>query len=143
MVTINRRNRRASEGVETIRKPTMIDQYNKYMGGVDKADQLITYYGFYHCSKKWWKRLFFHLLDVSLVNAYLAYCSVTPGPRRLSHMDFRLAVATGLVEKCREVQVERPLPLPDASHVPTRLVGRDHFPEPGKKTRLQGMFKQK
>lgn len=91
----------------------MIDQYNKYMGGVDRADQLITYYGFHHFSKKWWKRVFFHLLDVSFMNAYLVYCSVTAGTQRLSHMDFRLA--------------------PNASHVPRCLLGRDHFPEPGKK----------
>ena len=29
----------------------IIDQYNDFMGGVDKSDQLVTYYGFYHHSK--------------------------------------------------------------------------------------------
>jgi len=55
MTTIHRSNRHAPGGVEMIQKPSMINQYNKHMGGVDKADQLVTYYGFYHCSKKWWK----------------------------------------------------------------------------------------
>ena len=36
------------EGIETIQKPAIIHNYNTYMGGVDKADQLVTYYGFPH-----------------------------------------------------------------------------------------------
>ena len=113
----------------------MIEQYNKFMGGVDKADQLVTYYGFYHVSKKWWKRVFFHLLDISLVNAYLLYCSVTPSKQRLSHMDFRLAVASGLIENTDST----PSPVAvqvDAASTPMRLVGHDHFPEPGEDKRL-------
>ena len=129
MSTISR-SRSVSGGVETIQKPTMIDQYNKFMGGVDKSDQLVTYYGFYHHSKKWWKRVFFHLVNVSLVNAYLIYCKVTTG-RRLTHMDFRLEVAEGLIERSGAVRALPETP-GDAMHLPVRLVGRDHYPEPSK-----------
>ena len=59
--TVSRKSRRVS-GVETIQKPTTIDQYNKFMGGMDKSDQLVTYYGFYHHSKTWWKWVSFTLL---------------------------------------------------------------------------------
>ena len=69
---------------------------------MDKSDQLVTYYGFYHHSKKWWKQGFFHLADVSLVNAYLTYCKVTTG-RRLTHMEFRLEMAEGLIERSEAV----------------------------------------
>ena len=31
-----------------IKKPVMIDEYNKYMGGVDLSDQMILYYGYSH-----------------------------------------------------------------------------------------------
>ena len=48
-----RRNKAAPGGTETVMNPKMIE-YNTYMGGVDKADQLVTYYAFSHCSKKWW-----------------------------------------------------------------------------------------
>ena len=75
MTTISRRSRAAEGGVERVRKPTMIAEYNTYMGGVDIADQLVTYYGFSHCCRKWWKRVFFHLLEVCMVNAYIMYCS--------------------------------------------------------------------
>ena len=52
---ISRRLRSSVGGVESVEKPVMIQEYNKFMGGVDKADQLVTYYGFAHTTKKWWK----------------------------------------------------------------------------------------
>ena len=43
-------------GHEEIQKPVMVEKYNMYMGGVDKSDQLLSYYGFNHKTMKWWKR---------------------------------------------------------------------------------------
>ena len=45
-------------GVEVVRKPAVIEEYNRHMGGVDRADQLVTYYGYPHFSK-WWKECSF------------------------------------------------------------------------------------
>ena len=67
-----RRTRLAEGGQEEINKP-LVDQYNMYMGGVDKADQYLCYYGFSHRTVKWWRRAFFHLLDLAIVNAYVLY----------------------------------------------------------------------
>ena len=33
-------------GIEEVQKPVMVEQYNTYMGGVDKSDQLLSYYGY-------------------------------------------------------------------------------------------------
>lgn len=41
-ITIERRSRNAQGGVEAVCKPVMINEYNKYMEGVDITDQLIT-----------------------------------------------------------------------------------------------------
>ena len=92
-----RRTRQATGGVETIKKPKVVDEYNSHMGGVDKADQLITYYGFSHRTCKWYKRVFFHLFEVSIVNAYILYCMISPPKQQLSHIDFRLAIAKHLI----------------------------------------------
>lgn len=43
-----RRSKGAGGGVETIKKPRMVEEYNKYMNGVDQNDQNIKYYGFPH-----------------------------------------------------------------------------------------------
>ena len=37
----------------------MVTDYNKYMLGVDKFDQLVSYYSFLHKSIKWWRKVFF------------------------------------------------------------------------------------
>lgn len=66
------------------------------MGGVDKSDQLVTYYGFMRCSKKWWKRAFFHLLEL-MVNAYILYWYNTPKKEHMTHLEFALAVACALL----------------------------------------------
>ena len=45
--------------------------YNKHMGGVDKNDQLKSYYSIICRSKKWWPRIFFELVDRYVVNSYI------------------------------------------------------------------------
>ena len=57
MVSKQRRSQRVPGGVETVNKSAVVEEYNQYMGGVDKSDQLVTYYGFRWCSKKWWRLL--------------------------------------------------------------------------------------
>ena len=73
MTTKVRRTRRVEEGQEEIRKPVVVEEYNTYMGGVDKSDQLLSYYGFSHRTVKWWKQAAFHTLDVAVVNVYIVH----------------------------------------------------------------------
>ena len=58
-------------------KPTMIDEYNHYMGGVDKLHQLISKYLFIKKSK-WWKKVFFRLLEISVISACILYMKFHP-----------------------------------------------------------------
>ena len=67
-----RRTRLVAGGIEEVQKPTMVEKY-MYMGGVDKGDQLMSYYGFSHCTVKWWRRAFFHLFENAVVNSYILY----------------------------------------------------------------------
>ena len=43
------------------------------MCDVDKADMLKSLYEIDRKSPEWWHRIFFHLLDVALVNSYIIY----------------------------------------------------------------------
>lgn len=43
------------------------------MGGVDLLDGLISYYRIRLKSKKWYLRIFFHFVDLAMVNAWLRY----------------------------------------------------------------------
>jgi len=58
---------------ETVKCPNVIKVYNKHMGGVYLIDSLIGLYRTRIRSKKWYHRLFFHLLDMTIINAWLLY----------------------------------------------------------------------
>ena len=82
---------------------------------------------------KWWKRVFYHLLDLSLVNANILYNEASVKP--MNHMDFRLAVAKGLLEGHMSISQQRLT----ASHLPTRLTGRCFLELIPKETQYAGL----
>ena len=53
--------------------PLSVQLYNKYMGGVDMADQLRKAYSCRRRSRKWWLPLFYFMVDIS-VNSYILHC---------------------------------------------------------------------
>ncbi|KAL0852114.1 hypothetical protein ABMA28_000354 [Loxostege sticticalis] len=81
--------------------PKIVKDYNSHMGGVDLLD---SYIGRYHISiknRKWYMRLFHHLLDLAMINSWLAYkklLSQKPGfSGKLCNLGtFRLEVAETL-----------------------------------------------
>ena len=65
---------RGSSGLLVKREiPPLVPAYNKYMGGVDRTGQLRQYYGNDHRCKRPWLRIFFHLFDLAVNNAFLLY----------------------------------------------------------------------
>ena len=132
MVTVNRRSRHAQGGVEAICKSAMINEYNKYMGGGGgrysrSASNILQ---FPALLKKWLKRVFFHLLDVTMVNAFVIYKSSRH--HKVTHLAFMVDVVKGLLQKSgTDLGVEGNFP---GTITPFRLIGRNPFPEPtGKK----------
>ena len=85
----------------TITCPTNVVAYNKYMGGVDHADQLRNYHHIRCKSRKFYKYLFWFAFDSAVVNAYILWKNYKPqtevSTRQLSIKQFRLALAKGLI----------------------------------------------
>ena len=52
-------------------KPRCIADYNKYMGGVDRTDQLMQPYDMARKSLKWYKKLACHFLQLAMLNSFL------------------------------------------------------------------------
>ncbi|GLV38540.1 hypothetical protein CBL_05104 [Carabus blaptoides fortunei] len=86
--------------------PIVVKDYNVFMGGVDKADQLRTTYGMNRKSRKWWHRLFWGFLDIAFINAYIIYCIKF---ENISTLEFRRAVTLGLLSKNNKRKKSTPL----------------------------------
>ena len=63
--------RRVDGHRQDVNAPKSLSDYQLFMKGVDLCDQMTGYYLLQHRSKKWWRRLFFYLLSVSMHNAYI------------------------------------------------------------------------
>ncbi|XP_047135383.1 piggyBac transposable element-derived protein 2-like [Hydra vulgaris] len=70
--------------------PGVVTIYNKHMGGVDLLDSLLGYYRNKIWSKKWYHRIFFHLIDMSIINAWILWQKRNPSTPLVK---FKLAVA--------------------------------------------------
>jgi len=78
--------------------PPAILDYNQQMGGVDLSDQFIGYYQTIHKTRKYWKTLFFHMIDVMVTNAFLLYREHMPSTVKVTHKKFRELLVTELCE---------------------------------------------
>lgn len=90
MSSVRRYDRTSKKNI-TVSCPNIVKEYNKHMGGVDKLDSLL---GRSHCkirSRKWYFRIFYHLLDITVINAWLMFRKVHTSKMKLK--DFRASVA--------------------------------------------------
>jgi maltodextrin utilization protein YvdJ len=102
-------------------KPAAVLDYNKYKTGVDRSDQMLSYYSFERKTIKWWKKLFFRLFDLVVVNAHVLHHNTSK--KKMSLEIFYEKVAEGLLANAgTEMQVQGQTSSPVG-----RLVGRDHF----------------
>ena len=104
-------------------KPISVQDYNENRGLVDKSDMQISFSESLRKSLKWYKKFFFHLLDVSLYNACVLYKLQTGEKIALS--DFRLKIVRALIEEFGAQKLDtrgRP-----SIESPVRITAR-HFP---------------
>ena len=77
--------------------PESILLYNKYMGGVDRGDQLRGYYSCRTKSRKFYKYVFYFLYDVAVTNAYILQKNFCPESTYRRMKEFRLQLARELI----------------------------------------------
>ena len=77
--------------------PTVIHEYNQYMGGVDLSDQMKVYYQVDRRSKfRFYLRVFFDFLDIGVVNSKIVYDKIESAVK-MSSMDFRFSLARSMI----------------------------------------------
>jgi len=75
-ITIRRKNPDGSQ--PNVECPLLLPDYQQYMRGVDRGDQLIGYYNIGRRSVKWLKQCFAHLVECTLLNAYILHGQAFP-----------------------------------------------------------------
>lgn len=126
--------RRQKDGTRiSVPCPEAIIIYNRYMGGVDRGDQVRGYYNCKVKSRKFYKYIFYFLFDVSITNAFILYKNFRSSPTFNTIKKFRLQLARELIGEyttCRRAGpgggVIRPLPL---QHFPLKVDKEPSEPE--------------
>ncbi|UYV67812.1 K02A2.6-like [Cordylochernes scorpioides] len=132
MIQAQKKIRRQPQTI-SITKPAIVVDYNKNKAGVDRSDQFMAYYPFHRRTLKWWKKLFFHIFGLTIVNSHIVYNKLTTG-RKMPLREYHLAIMERLMEEAgTEILDEQP----SASGSSERLIGK-HFltkiPATGKTT---------
>ena len=71
-VTRRTKTRGVYDKVELV-QPYAFYRYNQYMNAVDRSDQMLACHNVSRKCYRWWKTLFFHLVDMAVVNGFLLF----------------------------------------------------------------------
>ncbi len=82
-------------------KPSIILDYNKYMGGIDTFDMMLYSYLDEHRTVKYWKKVVFNLFARMVINAYIIYkenCQQN-NVKPLSRYNFTVQIIESITEE--------------------------------------------
>ena len=77
-------------------KPNIVERYNRHMGYVDISDRMSNSYSMSRRTFKWTTKIFFHFLDLTVVNSWILLSSCGA---KYTHRDFRLFLVRNLIEE--------------------------------------------
>ena len=73
-VQVNRKTKTGGEwNTKVVCQPQAVSNYNKFMNAVDRSDQILASNNVLRKCMRWWKTLFFHLIDIAVVNSFLLF----------------------------------------------------------------------
>ena len=76
-------------------QPRIFQTYNMKMNAVDRSDQILSAFSTQRKCVRWWKTLFFRLIDIAVVNSFILFSEHRPtypeieSPAGYSQCDFR------------------------------------------------------
>ena len=82
-------------------KPHIVEWYNRHMSYVDSFDRMANSYLISWCTFKWTMKLFFHLLDLTVLNSWILLSSCGA---KYTHWDLRLLLVRNLIEEAGKNQ---------------------------------------
>lgn len=137
-VDVVKRYDRKEKKIVEIQRPFSIQIYNKFMGGIDMADRMVAHYPHALKNKKFYLRIFFHLLNVSIVNAWIVHNTTIN--KRLSLVDFKISIISTVFDLSKTNRIRgRPSVTPppvvikkrarSGCSAEVRLDGAGHYPD--------------
>ena len=71
------------------------------MEGVDKSDQLLSYHNVLRKTLRYWKTLFYHMIDIAAVNAFILYnlIATSSGVKTITENEFRDNLVLQIIAK--------------------------------------------
>ena len=97
--------------------PTCVKRYNNCMGGVDRLDQLRAYYSVGRSGRRWWKYIFWGLLNIGIINAYILWKIANKHQpaytRAISLKAWKLHLVHNMVDSYATTRVVRRVPAVD------------------------------
>jgi hypothetical protein len=111
-------------------KPDIVKDYNKHMGYVDLGDRMANSYTFCRKTLKWTKKLFFHLLDLSVVNSYYLFKIQNS---KACHKQYRMSLISEILRKMEPKTAL--LTSPTTKRICRREDVNEHWPLEEKKKR--------
>jgi hypothetical protein len=99
-------------------KPAIIQDINRHMRCVDKSDRMTNSYSISRRTCAWTKKLFFHLMDLTILNSFIIHASCGS---KLSHWQYRLTLVRDLIQDAGRVPQPQPAgwrrQAPSTSHI--------------------------
>lgn len=99
-------------------KPIIIKKYNENMSGVDRQDQMASYYPCERKSLRWYKKIGVHLIHLLLLNSYFLY---NKHVKKISLYDYRLSIIEGLVPEKENNIPKNAQRIKHETHLPKRV----------------------
>jgi len=87
-------------------KPQIVAWYNRHMGYIDNPNRMANSYSMCRRNFKWTTKLFFHLLDLTVLNSWILLSSCGA---KCIHRDFKFLLVRNLIEEAGRSQ-DRPTP---------------------------------
>ena len=117
-VTTKKRFSKKDKKYVEINSPKAVDVYNNYMGGVDLLDSLLGLYRIQLRSRKWYKKIFFHMIDMCVVNSWILWRRKSD--QYMPLFDFKLLIAEHLCKAGKVKKRGRPAMTPTSSPCTSR-----------------------
>ena len=114
---------RKKKEIVTVPQPHVVAIYNRFMGGVDKANILLALYKTKCKTSKWYQRIAFHLFRLAVINAWIIYREIGGGQL----LPFLQSIAVSLIKGDNFSVVEDEGPN-DVTKEPVRSLKRKHVP---------------